>query len=111
MLHGGLFDQLDLVFGVGREHVDGHHHRNAELLDVFDVGDQVGQAGPQQRQVLVGVGLVERAARHNLGSATMRLQRSDGCHQHRSIGLEAGDAALDVEEFLRAHVGAETRIR
>ena len=37
----------------------------------------------------------------------MHLERADGRDDHDAVGLEAGLAALDVEELLRAEVGAE----
>ena len=39
----------------------------------------------------------------------MHLERADGGDQHHAVGRDAGLAALDVEEFLAAEVGAEAR--
>ena len=36
-------DQLQLLLGVGGEHVDGNHHRNAEDDCVLDLFLQVGE--------------------------------------------------------------------
>ena len=40
----------------------------------------------------------------------MHLERADGGDQHHAVGGEAGLAALDVDEFLAAEVGAEARL-
>jgi di/tripeptidase len=39
--------------------------------------------------------------------AAVHLERADGGDDHRAGGLEAGLAALDVEELLGAEIGAE----
>ena len=39
--------------------------------------------------------------------AAMHLERADGRDDHDAVGLQAGLAALDVEEFLGAEIGAE----
>jgi len=39
----------------------------------------------------------------------MHLERSHRGHQHYAVGNEPGVAALDVHEFLHAHVCAEAR--
>ena len=41
------------------------------------------------------------------GHAAVVLQRAHGRHDHRHVGPQAGLAALDVDELLRAQVGAE----
>ena len=46
-----------------------------------------------------------------LGHAAVVLERADGGNHHNAVGREAGQAALDVEELLRAEVGAEARFR
>ena len=43
--------------------------------------------------------------------AAVHLERADGGDQHHAVGREAGLAALDVEEFLAAEVGAEAGFR
>ena len=40
----------------------------------------------------------------------MHLQRANSCHNHRGIGSKSRGTALDVEELLGAHVGAEARL-
>ena len=109
--HGGLAHQFQLRVGIGEEFVHRHHHRHAVFARQLDVMDHVGKAGPQQVQVLIDVSLVQWFARHHLGTAAVHLQRADGRHQHHHIRDQAGGAALDVKEFLHAHVGAEARFR
>ena len=60
---------------------------------------QVGQALLQSLQIfLAGLGL---------GHAAVVLQGPDCGNQDHAVGLQAGHAALDVQELLRAQVGAE----
>ena len=49
-------------------------------------------------------------AGHDLGAAAVHLQRPDGGGEHRDVGFQAAVAALDVPEFLKADVGAETAL-
>ena len=41
--------------------------------------------------------------------AAVHLERADGGDQHHRVGRKPGLAALDVDEFLGAEIGAETR--
>ena len=77
-----------LLVGVVGEAVDGDDGRDAEVADVLDVLGQVGEA------------VFERAV-------AVVLERAHGGDDDGRLGLEAADAALDIEEFLGAQVGAE----
>ena len=95
-----VLHQAQLRLGVGGEAVDGHHAGQAvDLGDVLHVAEQVGQAGLQGGQVLL--------AQLGLGAAAVVLQGPDGGHQHHRVGLQARQAALDIQKLLRAQVGAE----
>ncbi len=63
---------------------------------------------------LVGAFLEERGRKRLAGDHVMRsgvdLEGPDRRHHDRRVGLEARGPALDVEEALRAHVGAEARL-
>jgi hypothetical protein len=50
----------------------------------------------------------ERLSGHHFRAAAVHLQRANGGHQHRAVGLQPAVAALDVAEFFEAHVGAES---
>ena len=63
---------------------------------------EIGEALLQRRDVL----LLEIV----LGHAAMHLERADGGDDDDAIGLEPGFAAFDVEEFLRAEIGAEASL-
>ena len=63
---------------------------------------QVGKARLERLEVL----LVERVFRH----AAVVLKRTDRGHHDHGVGLEACQAALDVEELLRAQIGTETSL-
>ena len=60
---------------------------------------EVGHAALECGQILL--------AQRVLGDAAVHLERAHGGDDHRRVGLEAGLAALDVEELLRPQVGAE----
>ncbi len=60
---------------------------------------QVGHAGFERLEVF----LLEIVLLH----AAVHLERADGGDDHRAVRLQAGLAALDVEELLAAEVGAE----
>jgi hypothetical protein len=77
-------------------------------LSVTDVVLHVGQACPQQLQVLIGVGRIERPAGDDLRSATVHLERTHRGDDHNHIRDQPRGAALDVEELLHPDVGAET---
>ena len=94
-------DELELGVGVCGEGVDGHHA--GQLVDVLDVAhmlEQVGQAGLEGLEVFSGE-LGE-------GDAGVVLEGAHGGDDDHGGGLEAGEAALDVEELLGTQVGAET---
>ena len=94
-----LLDQRDFGVAVGREAVDRDHHRQPEFLHVLDVALQIGHAGFQRLQVFLFQIVLLDAAVH--------LERADGGDQHHAIGGQARLAALDVDEFLAAEIGAE----
>ena len=96
--------QVQLGLGVGGEGVDGHHAGQAvHVLHVVHVLQQVGQALLQRLQVLL--------VQLGLGHAAVVLQRPHGGHDHHGGGLQAGLAALDVDELLCAQVGGEAGLR
>ena len=82
---------------IGREAVDRHDHRRAELAQVRDVRAQVGRADAQR----VDVFAVERRAGH------MALERPRGHDAHRRVGGETGRRALEVKELLGAELGGK----
>ncbi len=92
-------DQRDLGIGVGREAIDRDDSRQTEFLDVLDVALKIAHAALERLQVF----LLQIAFR----DAAVHLERADGRDDHHAIGFQPGLAALDVEEFLRAEVGAE----
>ena len=91
--------RLDLSVGVGGEVVDADHRRHAELLHVLDMAAEIGAALLHRLDVLLAEVFLLHAAVH--------LERADGGDDDRRGGLQARLAALDVEEFLRAEIGAE----
>lgn len=62
----------------------------------------------ERLQVFLQVSLMERLARCNVRSSTMHLQRAGGSNYNSRIGCKTTDTALDVAEFLHAHVSAES---
>ena len=79
--------------GVAGEVVDGHHHRQAEAVDILDVLLEVLHALVEG----LDVGFAEILHRH----AAVELQGADRGHDHHGVGLDARVAALDVQELLR----------
>ena len=97
-----LYDRI-LGVSVTDERVKGNDHRNLIFLDVLDVSRQVDQAFLQGLDVLL---LQVRA-----GYAAVILEGLDGRDQDNGVRTQAGHAALDIQEFLRAQVGAEAGFR
>ena len=99
----GFFHDGHFGARVVGEAVHGHHRLQAELLEVGDVPRQVRRPGSHRVRRWRGqIGL-----RH----AAVHLQRPHGADQHHGIRAQAGLAALDVEELLRAEIGPEARFR
>ena len=93
-------DEVELGLGVGREGVDGNHDGKLEnVLDVRDVLQEVGQASLDGLEVLLG--------ELGLGHAAVVLEGAHGGNDDHGGGVEAGHAALDVEELLGAQVGTK----
>ncbi len=76
-------------------------NRHAELPNVFNVSLEIRQAALERAEVLLLETVLVRAA--------VELERAHGRHEHRGFRVEAAEAALDVEEFLGAEVGSESR--
>ena len=95
-----VLHRLDFGVGVGIEVVDRDHRRHAELLDVLDVAAEIGAALLHRLDVLLAEVFLLDAAIH--------LHGAHGGDDDRGRRLQAGLAALDVEEFFRAEIGAET---
>mmetsp|Transcript_14930 Transcript_14930/g.38363 ORF Transcript_14930/g.38363 Transcript_14930/m.38363 type:complete len:613 (+) Transcript_14930:23-1861(+) len=106
-----LAHSLQLVLRVGGKAVDGHHNRDAKLLGVGDVAQDVAAARLHQLHVLVGVLMRQRRAGRDLGAAAVALERPHGGHDDDRVGLQPAHAALDVHELLHADVGAEPGLR
>src|SRR5690606_35922270 len=94
-----VLDDLNLGLGVGDEVVDPDDRRDAELTHVLDVAEQVDHALLDRFDVFL--------AEIGLGDAAVHLQRAHGGDDYHGRRLEAGLAALDVEELLGPQVGAE----
>ena len=92
---------------VAREGVDGDDRRDTVDLDVLDLLDEVRGTGAHVVGVLGEQVGRQRLAGDDLELAAVRLQRSHRGDEHSGVGHEARVAALDVEEPLGAHVGAE----
>ena len=69
-----------------------------------DVLDEVLAAALDRLRVLLLERRVERLAGHDVTDAAVHLERADGGHDDGRGGTQAGQAALDVDELLEAHV-------
>mmetsp|Transcript_33345 Transcript_33345/g.91252 ORF Transcript_33345/g.91252 Transcript_33345/m.91252 type:complete len:325 (+) Transcript_33345:1131-2105(+) len=74
---------------------------------IVDVRDEVDRALANEVEVLLGVRLVQLRAGDHLGSAAVKLGRANRADDDGAAGREARVEALDVEELLAAHIGAE----
>ena len=101
-LHGGLHGR-DLGGRVGGELVQRHHHRQSKLLHVLHMPGEVHHATLHGGDIL--------PPQIGLRDAAMHLQRPHGRDDHAGAGLQPRLAALDVQELLRAQIGAEARFR
>jgi hypothetical protein len=92
-------------FGVGvrGKMIDRHHKAQPELLHILDMALKVGQTAFHRLHVL--------GAEVAFGDAAMHFERPHSGDDHRGIGLEPSLPAFDIEELLRAEIGAETRFR
>ena len=98
-----LFECGYFFVGVCGEAVDGDDDRDAELLEVVDVGFEVFHAGFHCVHVWF--------AAFVLGDAAVVFEGTDGCNKYDCIRGEAGVAAFDVHELFGAEVGAEACFR
>ena len=73
--------------------------------------EEIDGTGLDEGEVLLAVLLSKSCARDHLGRrARVELERAYRAHEHGERGTQARGAALDVEELLAAHVGAESRL-
>ena len=99
----GLADNLHFLRGVSGENVDRDDHRQTEFLQVLDMFHQVAQPRSERRHV--------RLCQFGGFDATVKFQGFDRGNQDRSVGSQAGLAALDIDELLRSEVRAKTGLR
>src|SRR5919112_4695093 len=106
----------DLPYGlvlrvmVSGEGVDRHHRRDAVKTDVLYLFPEVGRPGKHIVGVLLEHLLGERLARPHLVASRVGLERPHRGDEYSGVGFESRDAALDVEEAFRSHVGPEARL-
>ena len=96
-------DKIYLLFGVIGEHVDRYYCGKAEREHVLYMLFEVRQ--PFAKRVHVD------ASQMFLRQPAVHLERADRGHDDDGVWPEPGHAAFDVEEFLRAEVCGETRLR
>jgi hypothetical protein len=98
-----LDQQLDLALAVLGAAVDRDRARQPIAVEnVVDMALEVDHALPEGGEVLV----LEIGELY----AAVEFQRPHRRHDHRGTWLEAGLAALDVDELLRSQIGAEARL-
>ena len=101
-----------LRIGVRVQEVDSESAVNAVLPDVAEVREEVRATLLHELDVVHGVRLAQGLARDDPWFlAAVQLQRADRADHDGAIGLEVAVLALDAEELLSAHVGAETGLR
>ena len=77
----------------------GDHRLDAEFLDILDMPGEVRTAVANRFDIL--------RAEVFPGDAAMHFQSPHGGDQHHGVRRQPRLAALDIEEFLRAQIGAE----
>src|SRR5204862_2540106 len=98
VVRGNAVDQqLDLTLAVFGAAVDGHRAGQAvAVVNIVDVSLEVDHAAIERGETLaLQVGELD---------AAVVLERPHGGHDHRGGGPEAGLAAHDIDELLRAQV-------
>jgi hypothetical protein len=90
-----------------RELVDSHNDLDSKLLAVLDMPCKIFAALLQRAQIFLEISLMERLAGSNVRPSAMHLQGPRRSNNNSRIGSEPTDTALDVAEFLHAHVSAE----
>ena len=106
-----LTDGVDLVGMVAREDVEGHHRGDAEVSDDLDVLAQVGGTGKDVVRIVLKHRRGQGLSRNDLVATGMGLEGTHGDDEDGGVGAHTTEAALDVEEPLGAHVGAESGLR
>ena len=102
-----LVDGGDVFVVVAGEHVDRNDRSAAVDLHVLKLLAQVVAALVDLVGVCLEKGRGQWLARDDAMVAGVGLEAADGRHEHRRVRSETRVAALDVEESLGAHVGAE----
>ena len=95
--------QLELALRVRGHAVDRDDDRHAELPHVLDVLLEIRKPALERGEIFGRQRLLVRAA--------LQLERAHRRDQHGRLGIQPTEATLDVEEFVRAEVGAEPRLR
>lgn len=90
-----------------RELVHGNDDLEPELLRVLDVLHEVLAALLKGDEILLGVRVMQGLAGRDVWASAVHLEGARGGDDDDGIGGETAHAALDVAEFLHAHVGAE----
>ena len=83
-------DESDLLLGIGRERINGHNHRHAELLHVVECASRL----QTPRSSAAESGAFSSA----LDTPPLYLS-AHGRYEDDAVGREASLAALDVHEF------------
>jgi hypothetical protein len=92
---------------IPRKCVDGDHRGDAVQADILDLLAEVPAAAVDVVGILLQQRGRQRPAGHDAVPARMDLERADGRDHHGRLRTQPGGPALDVEEFLRADIGAE----
>ena len=98
-----VLQKLQLGLGIGGETIERDHRGHAELAHVFHVALEVDNALLQRGDVLV--------RKLRLGHARVVLDGAHRSHDDGTGDVQLAVTGLDVEELLRAQVGAEAGLR
>ncbi len=101
---GNPADNFALFVSISVEAVDADNRVDSGFPDNIDQVDHVLAALLDQFDIFLGVGVVQRFAGNNLGSAAMHLQGTYCRCQYGDVGFKARVPAFDVPELLKTDI-------
>ena len=110
-LHGEFANKVNLRRGVRLEAIHRDHNGDAEEARILNHFGEIRAALLEQRQILLGVIVMQRLSRGDFGAASMHFQCADRSDQNHAVRSEAAVPAFDIAEFFHADVRAETCFR
>lgn len=93
-----------------RKLVNSDNNLDTEFATVLDMPDQISTTFFESNQILLGIRLMQRLPGHYIRPSAMHFQSTSSSHNNRTVRRETAHPALDVAEFLHAHVGSKAAL-